>query len=62
MIAVSHTYTQNGDLMRDPEMTFQVDREKGTLEPLTFRQDALSNSIRRSTRNPASGFPSCAVI
>ncbi|MDE7243659.1 MAG: hypothetical protein K2O18_06755, partial [Oscillospiraceae bacterium] len=38
-IAVSHTYTLNGDLMRDPEMTFRVDREKGTLEPLTFRQD-----------------------
>ena len=38
-IAVSHTYVQNGDLMRDPEMTFRVDRDKGTLEPLTFRQD-----------------------
>ena len=39
VIAVSHTYTHNGDLMYDPEMTFRVDREKGTLEPLTFRQD-----------------------
>ena len=39
MIAVSHTYVQNGDVMRDPEMTFRVDREKGTLEPLTFQQD-----------------------
>ena len=39
VIAVSHTYVQNGDLMRDPEMTFRVDREKGTLEPLTFQQD-----------------------
>ena len=25
--------------MRDPEMTFRVDRDKGTLEPLTFQQD-----------------------
>ena len=39
VIAVSHTYTQNGDVMRDPEMTFRMDREKGTLEPLTFQQD-----------------------
>ena len=38
-VAISHTYVQNGDLMRDPEMTFRVDREKGTLEPLTFQQD-----------------------
>ncbi len=26
-------------VMRDPEMTFRVDRDKGTLEPLTFLQD-----------------------
>ncbi len=38
-LAISHTYKLNGDLMYDPEMTFRVDREKGTLEPLTFRQD-----------------------
>ena len=38
-LSVSHTYVQNGDLMRDPEMTFRVDREKGTIEPLTFQQD-----------------------
>ena len=39
-VAVSHTYQQNGDTMYDPEMTFRVDREKGTLEALTFRQDS----------------------
>ena len=38
-IAVAHTYEQDGDLMYDPEMTFHIDTEKGTLEPLTFRQD-----------------------
>ena len=38
-IAVAHTYEQEGDLMYDPEMTFRMDTEKGTLEPLTFRQD-----------------------
>ncbi len=39
VVALSHTYEQNGDLMYDPEMTFRVDRDKGTLEALTFRQD-----------------------
>ena len=38
-IAISHTYELNGDLLYDPEMTFRVDNENGTLEPLTFRQD-----------------------
>jgi N12 class adenine-specific DNA methylase len=38
-ISISHTYIHNGDVMRDPEMTFRVDRGKGALEPLTFRQD-----------------------
>lgn len=38
-IALSHTTRQNGDTLYDPEMTFRVDREKGTLEALTFQQD-----------------------
>jgi len=38
-ISVAHTYTQDGDLMYDPEMTFRIDHEARTLEPLTFRQD-----------------------
>ena len=41
VIAVSHTFQQNGDTMYDPEMTFRVDREKGTLESLSFRQDGF---------------------
>ena len=41
VIAVSHTFMQNGDSMCDPEMTFRVDHDKGTLEPLTFRQDGF---------------------
>ena len=39
VVALGHTYQQNGDTMNDPEMTFRVDREKGTLEALTFQQD-----------------------
>ena len=33
------SFRQNGDTMNDPEMTFRVDREKGTMEALTFQQD-----------------------
>ena len=41
VIAVSHTFQQNGVTMYDPKMTFRVDREKGTLEALTFQQDGF---------------------
>lgn len=37
--AISHTYEQNGDLMRDPEMEFVV--KDGKYFPVTFRQDNL---------------------
>lgn len=34
-----HTYQQNGDTMRDPDMTFLVDHETGNIVPHTFQQD-----------------------
>lgn len=37
--AMSHTGIMNGDLMRDPEITFSVNHEKKTIRPLTFRND-----------------------
>ena len=36
-----HWTTQNGDLMRDPDMTFRVDHTAGTVEPLTFQNDFM---------------------
>jgi uncharacterized protein YqiB (DUF1249 family) len=41
--AMSHTYEQNGDLMRDPEITFKVSMAGKTcyVEALTYRQDNL---------------------
>ena len=30
-------YEQNGDLVPDPDMTFEIDPEHGTLEPLTIQ-------------------------
>jgi len=40
-ISIAHYYEQNGDLMRDPEMTFAVDNKKQTLTPLTYTQDNM---------------------
>lgn len=40
-ISIAHYYRQNGDSMADPEMTFRIDHEKGTLEPLTYQQDSM---------------------
>lgn len=31
----------NGDLMRDPDVTMGVDRETGTVEPLTYQNDYI---------------------
>lgn len=40
-ISIAHYYQQNGDSMADPEMTFRIDHEKGTLEPITYQQDSM---------------------
>jgi len=40
LIAISHTGEQNGDLMRDPEMVFEL-HGQGMAEPLSFRNDYM---------------------
>jgi uncharacterized protein YqiB (DUF1249 family) len=39
-ISLAHYYTQNGDLMADPDMEIELDMQAKTAEPLTFRMDA----------------------
>ena len=41
LIAISHTGEQNGDLMRDPEMVFELNTSSTphVAEPLSFRND-----------------------
>ncbi len=39
LIAISHTGIQNGDLMRDPEMVFEVHVGTAAAEPLSFQND-----------------------
>jgi hypothetical protein len=38
---IMHTYTQNGDLMRDPEITFSVSETEKSITPLTYTLDAF---------------------
>jgi hypothetical protein len=45
LYSLSHTYVQNGDLMRDPEMCFIVvpdpDRPETLIYPQMYQQDSL---------------------
>jgi hypothetical protein len=45
-VSIAHYYEQNGDLMKDPEMTFLASLKRSVL-PMTFEQDG--------------GFPICQV-
>jgi Domain of unknown function (DUF6908) len=38
MVSVAHYYEQNGDLMRDPELTCEISPD-GTFYPVNFTQD-----------------------
>lgn len=40
-IAMMHYYTQNGDLMRDPDMVIDIDREAFTATAYSYQQDNL---------------------
>ena len=40
-ISVSHHYIQEGDLMYDPEITYLIDTDAGTMEALTYQQDNM---------------------
>lgn len=37
--SMTHYYTQNGDMMNDPDMTFAVLHDARMIVPLTFQQD-----------------------
>ena len=41
MIAMSHYYEQNGDMMADPDMEFLLDREQEILSARSFQQDNM---------------------
>ena len=37
--SIAHYYTQNGDSMRDPEITFTIDKQNCSIHPTSFLQD-----------------------
>lgn len=39
--SIAHYYIQNGDMMRDPEMTVAIDKECGRVIPVSYRQDCF---------------------
>ncbi len=39
--SIAHYYEQNGDLMRDPEITFRIDEKEGAIWALSYTQDNL---------------------
>ena len=39
--SIAHYYTQNGDAMRDPEITFTIDKQNLTIHPTSFLQDDI---------------------
>lgn len=42
VLAIAHNYTQEGDVMADPDMQIRVNLELGTVEALTYQQSAFS--------------------
>lgn len=46
-------YVQNGDLMRDPDMTFSVNESTGSVLPLSYQLDALAVYQEVFRRNSA---------
>ena len=53
IFSLAHYGEQNGDLMRDPEMTISIDFEAGTIEPMTWRNDYLGRLDEVYKRNAA---------
>ena len=41
IIAMAHNFTQNGDVMADPDMEIRIYKKTGMAEALTFQQDSL---------------------
>lgn len=39
--SIAHYYRQNGDSMRDPEITFTIDKQTCSIHPTSFLQDDI---------------------
>lgn len=61
LVSVAHYYTQNGDLMRDPEIVFSVSK-LGFWMPISFQQDNLGLYQEAVTIREGSYFMKAALI
>ena len=51
--SIAHYYDQNGDSMRDPEITFTIDRENKSIHPVSFLQDGIGVYYETADASPA---------
>ena len=51
--SIAHYYDQNGDSMRDPEITFTIDRENKSIYPASFLQDGIGVYYETADASPA---------
>ena len=52
LVSVAHYFEQNGDMMRDPEIVFEVPA-RGTWEPVSIQQDPLGSHQEAVFRDDA---------
>lgn len=51
--SIAHYYDRNGDAMRDPEITFTIDKENRSIRPTSFLQDDKGIFYETETVSPA---------
>jgi len=47
LVSVMHHFEQNGDLMRDPDMEFEIDGQ-GKWHPVSYRQDSIGGVLQEA--------------
>lgn len=60
LVAVSHTYIQNGDVMRDPEMVFYTGYGEGGWVAISWQNDGIGRlieSVKMKDGKPGSFYP-----
>lgn len=51
--SIAHYYTQNGDAMRDPEITFTIDKQNLSIHPTSFLQDNIGLFYETESARPS---------
>lgn len=51
--SIAHYYTQNGDAMRDPEITFTIDKQNCSIHPTSFLQDNVGLFYETAQAKPS---------